>query len=155
MHLADLAIVHGDLKADNVLLTSTTPALAHAKLCDFGMAEAKDRSISMTRATVGASGGLTVQWTAPELLEGESKTFASDVFALGITIWEIFERGTPFGRMPEMIVIKQLLDGKRPPFSDKTPNKVVDIIAACWATEAKRRPVADRTAYALSAMTRL
>ena len=157
LHMSDIAIVHGDLKADNVLLTSTNPANAHAKLCDFGMAEAKDRSMSMTRAAVGSSagGGLTVKWTAPELLEGESKTYASDVFALGITIWEIFERDTPFARMPEMIVIKQLLDGKRPPLSDKTPQRIADIITACWVAEAKRRPGADRVAFTLNAMARI
>jgi len=152
LHIADIAIVHGDLKADNVLLTSSNPADAHAKLCDFGMAEAKDRSMTMTRASMGSSGGLTVQWTAPELLEGEAKTYASDVFALGVTIWEIFERDTPFGRMPEMIVIKQLLDGKRPPLSAKTPQRVADIVGACWAPEARRRPTADRVAYALNAL---
>jgi hypothetical protein len=152
LHMTDVAIVHGDLKADNVLLTSSNHADAHAKLCDFGMAEAKDRSVSMTRAAMGSSGGLTVQWTAPELLEGEAKTYASDVFALGITIWEIFERDTPFGRMPEMIVIKQLLDGKRPPLSGKTPQRVADIIGACWVPEARRRPTADRVAYTLNAL---
>ena len=71
------------------------------RICDFGMSEAKDRSKSMTLVTVGnSSSGLTVAWTAPELLKGEPKTYASDIFALGITLWEVFCRGTPFKGMP-------------------------------------------------------
>lgn len=153
LHMSDVAIVHGDMKADNVLLTS--PPERSVRICDFGMSEAKDRSKSMT-AVLGTSAGagVTVQWTAPELLKGESKTFASDVFAMGVTLWEIFERATPFGSMPEMVVINQLLAGQRPTITDKIPPQMLDIIRACWAQDAEKRPKAAQVAYLLSAMKR-
>ena len=87
------------------------------------MSEAKDRSKSMT--SVGMSSttgkvGLTVQWSSPELLKGKKKDSASDVFALAVTLWEIFERDTPFSGMVDAIVINQILTGVRPAF-EKTP----------------------------------
>ena len=50
LHSPEIAIVHGDLKADNVLVRANGSVC----LCDFGMSEAKDRSKTMTQ-TVGAS----------------------------------------------------------------------------------------------------
>ena len=119
LHATDVSIIHGDLKADNVLLREDGSVC----LCDFGMSEAKDRSKSMT--SVGTSSttgkiGLTVQWSSPELLKGKKKDSASDVFALAVTLWEIFERDTPFSGMVDAIVINQILTGVRPAF-EKTP----------------------------------
>ena len=146
LHSPEIAIVHGDLKADNVLIRSNGSVC----LCDFGMSEAKDRSKTMTQ-TVGAStqGGLTVQWSSPELLKGKKKDRASDVFALAVTLWEIFERDTPFAGMADMIVINQILANVRPEI-EKTPAEFRALIQRAWMDDAKSRPNAGQIAYALS-----
>jgi len=101
------------------------------------MSEAKDRSKTMTQ-TVGAStqGGLTVQWSSPELLKGKRKDRASDVFALAVTLWEIFERDTPFAGMADMIVINQILANVRPEI-EKTPAEFRSLVQRAWTEEAK------------------
>jgi len=146
LHSPEIAIVHGDLKADNVLIRSNGSVC----LCDFGMSEAKDRSKTMTQ-TVGAStqGGLTVQWSSPELLKGKRKDRASDVFALAVTLWEIFERDTPFAGMADMIVINQILANVRPEI-EKTPAEFRSLVQRAWTEDAKSRPNAGQIAYALS-----
>ena len=146
LHSPEIAIVHGDLKADNVLVRSNGSVC----LCDFGMSEAKDRSKTMTQ-TVGAStqGGLTVQWSSPELLKGKRKDRASDVFALAVTLWEIFERDTPFAGMADMIVINQILANVRPEI-EKTPAEFRSLVQRAWTEDAKSRPNAGQIAYALS-----
>ena len=83
LHLPDVSIVHGDMKAGNVLLTKDRSV----RIYDFGMSEAKNRSRTMTAANVGRSGpALTVAWSAPELFEDAPKSNATDVYALGVTL---------------------------------------------------------------------
>ena len=73
----------------------------------------------------------------------------SDVFALAVTLWEIFERNTPFGGMADMIVINQILANVRPKI-EKTPSEFRALIQRAWMDNAKARPNAGQIAYVLS-----
>ena len=148
LHATDVSIIHGDLKADNVLVREDGSVC----LCDFGMSEAKDRSKSMTSvvtSSVTGKFGLTVQWSSPELLKGKKKDSASDVFALAVTLWEIFERDTPFSGMVDAIVINQILTGVRPAF-ENTPVEFRTLIKRAWSDDTKMRPKAAQMACVLS-----
>ncbi|CAL6338881.1 unnamed protein product [Bathycoccus prasinos] len=144
----DVSIIHGDLKADNVLIREDGSVC----LCDFGMSEAKDRSKSMTTdvgvSSARGSGGLTIQWSSPELLKGKKKGRASDVFALAVTLWEIFECNMPLGGMADMIVINQILAGARPE-RENTQSEFC-AIAKAWSDDAKSRPNAAQLALVFS-----
>jgi tRNA A-37 threonylcarbamoyl transferase component Bud32 len=150
LHMRDVAIVHGDMKAGNVLLTKHRAV----RICDFGMSEAKDRSKTMSVAVAGSSssGGaaMTVAWSAPELFKAQPKSYATDVYALGITLWEIYERQAPFSNMPEAAVVNQVLSGERPNFTSQTPAAVRDLAVACWSKEPKKRPAAAKVAFILT-----
>ena len=149
LHMKDVSVVHGDLKAGNVLLAKEKSV----RICDFGMSEAKNRSKTLTSANAGSSTALTVAWSAPEQFEDDPKSFATDVYALGVTLWEVYERRVPFGNMPEAAVVSQILAGKRPKFSSSdTPASVKRIVEACWSANHKHRPSADKVAYVLTEM---
>jgi len=129
LHMRDVSVVHGDLKAGNVLLTRGKSV----RICDFGMSEAKNRSKTMTSSANNTGNtALTVAWSAPELFEDDPKSFSTDVYALGVTLWEVYERRVPFGTMPEAAVVSQILSGKRPKFNDASdvPATVKRIIEA-------------------------
>jgi Protein tyrosine and serine/threonine kinase/Zinc finger, C3HC4 type (RING finger) len=143
-------VVHGDLKADNLMLSDPEPSRARIKLTDFGMAEAKDYSVSISRLDVSTAAAGTVRFTAPELLlnQATSKTFKSDVYAMSITMWEIFERGTPYGVMPDAAVIAGVKTGMRPELR-ATPFNVVSVLKGCWAQEIQQRWSAECAAMEL------
>jgi serine/threonine protein kinase len=82
------AVVHRDVKPSNVLLDGS----GVAALADFGLARGAD-STQLTRdgQLVG-----TVQYLAPELIEGEEATPASDIYALGCVLYECLIGAPPF-----------------------------------------------------------
>ena len=147
LHMRDVDIVHGDMKADNCLLADDLSV----RICDFGMSEVKNRSKTMTAASTGSgSMAITVAWSAPELFRAKPKSYASDVYALGLTLWEIYERAIPFSGMPEAAIVNQVLSGERPDIGEKVPKEVERLIKMCWSQEPKERPAADRVAFILA-----
>ncbi len=81
-------VLHRDLKPGNVFLVG-----GRAILIDFGLASAMDRASSLTSA--GAVMG-TLAYMAPEQLQGETATTASDVYALGVIFYEMLAGTKPF-----------------------------------------------------------
>jgi eukaryotic-like serine/threonine-protein kinase len=76
-------IIHGDIKAGNIILEETAEGALRAVLMDFGLARLTEPSGSVRGAEVP---GGTLHYMAPELLEGGSLSVASDVFALGVLL---------------------------------------------------------------------
>lgn len=79
-YLHEKGVVHGDVKGANVLISAAVGIL----LCDFGLAKMVDASTSTSCAGLG-----TLRWQAPEIIDGASKSFGSDVYAFGLTIYEV------------------------------------------------------------------
>lgn len=80
VYLHGLGVVHGDIKAENILISDDDEAL----LGDFGLSKLNE---SATISALKGSG--SVRWQAPELLDEGAKTFQSDVYAFGMTIVEV------------------------------------------------------------------
>ncbi|WP_224370987.1 bifunctional serine/threonine-protein kinase/formylglycine-generating enzyme family protein [Hyalangium versicolor] len=77
-------VLHRDLKPDNVLLT----AAGEVKLLDFGLAELLDASTNADPRNVRTAAG-TPRYMAPELFRGISATPRSDLYALGLILYEL------------------------------------------------------------------
>ena len=85
-------IVHRDIKPSNVLVD----AEGHAHLLDFGIAKPLDTGIGGAGASAGMTTAiLTPDYAAPEQLAGEPVTTATDVYALGVLLFELL-----IGRRP-------------------------------------------------------
>jgi len=79
-------IIHRDLKPDNVLVVE-----GQVKVLDFGLAVAREHMSEDEGAVVG-----TLAYMAPEVLEGEPASEASDMYAVGVMAYEIFAGQHPF-----------------------------------------------------------
>lgn len=93
-------IVHRDLKPDNVLVTADgTP-----KLLDFGIskilgAEGSDSTVTLTELRA-----MTPQYASPEQVRGEPVTTASDVYSLGVMLYELLTGRRPY-RVPAVLSV--------------------------------------------------
>jgi serine/threonine-protein kinase len=127
MHLDQHAIVHRDLKPGNVMIRRDGTAV----LMDFGLARAEDHTrLTKTNHVVG-----TPQYMSPERIYGEEFDIRSDVFALGIILYEMMtgERA-PDDRSERKIHWPDDL-----PASPETP-ALVDLVEAMLAPEPNARP---------------
>jgi serine/threonine protein kinase len=145
-YLHERKIVHADLKSPNVLLDEVN----HARLADFGLASIKsENAAQMYQDTSQIKGSLL--WMAPELFEKSRHTFASDIYSLGIVLWELATHRLPFEN--KEWELKELIDhtvrGEREEFPTTTPSKYKKLAERCWNGVAYERPDADEAAKAL------
>jgi serine/threonine-protein kinase len=87
--LHDAGIVHRDLKPSNIIIDST----GEARLTDFGLAKGRAYTVLTKPGQVMG----TLDYLAPELVKGEQATPATDIYALGCTVYECVAGQPPFG----------------------------------------------------------
>jgi serine/threonine-protein kinase len=88
-------VIHGDLKTNNVILTGRASGSARAVITDFGLAARQQASIGSFPS--GPMGG-TPDYMAPELWKGEKASIASDIYALGVLLFELASGRRPYGQ---------------------------------------------------------
>ncbi|MBS0351676.1 MAG: protein kinase, partial [Proteobacteria bacterium] len=94
-HLHERGILHRDLKSLNVLLTKYE---YHAKLCDFGLVSMRSAAEGVDEKATSDTLVGTTQWMSPELFHGIMQSQTSDIYALGLVLWELITREIPFRR---------------------------------------------------------
>jgi serine/threonine-protein kinase len=105
----EAGVVHRDLKGHNIM----RDARGVIKLLDFGLAKQEDADGGMT-ATGQIVG--TPEYMSPEQVRGDKVDYRSDLYALGIVIFEIFTGRVPFrGDTPVLTIFKHLQE--EPPLS--------------------------------------
>src|SRR4030095_3791445 len=114
-------IVHRDLKPGNIMLTKSG-----VKLLDFGLAQMKETKHTTalsefpTNASMTAQGTIlgTLQYIAPEQLEGQEADARSDVFALGAVLYEMFTGLRAFQGKSQAGLISAILSSQPAPPSE-------------------------------------
>jgi serine/threonine protein kinase/tetratricopeptide (TPR) repeat protein len=84
-------VIHGDLKTNNIFLTTAPDGTVRAVITDFGLAQGRDPSIR----TGSFSAAGTPAYMAPELWTGNKPSIASDVYALGVCLYEMLAGQRP------------------------------------------------------------
>ncbi|KAJ7040670.1 kinase-like domain-containing protein, partial [Mycena alexandri] len=146
-YLHEQKVIHGDLKAINVLVTPSRRAC----ICDFGLSSiVNEITLRLTQSTSVAQKG-TPRYYAPELLRPKGKKdFPSDVYAFACVCYEILTEHVPFHEEKhDMVVMFQVLEGGRPsrPASCRgTPqlDSLWELLQSCWEENAQKRPKASQ-----------
>jgi serine/threonine protein kinase len=135
-------IIHRDLKSRNVMLANRN-GVACAVLMDFGLAREFATAGSESVSSLTASGGIagTPAYMAPEQFEGTKVSPATDVYALGIVLYELLTGKHPFAASTP--VATALLKGRRPQPASSiqrgVPRHLDEVINKCLEYEAARR----------------
>eukprot|EP00600_Ochromonadales_sp_CCMP1393_P011318 CAMPEP_0175001850 /NCGR_PEP_ID=MMETSP0005-20121125/3364_1 /TAXON_ID=420556 /ORGANISM="Ochromonas sp., Strain CCMP1393" /LENGTH=422 /DNA_ID=CAMNT_0016256785 /DNA_START=557 /DNA_END=1825 /DNA_ORIENTATION=- len=129
--------IHRDLKAENFFVGAGQVV----KLGDFGEST-KFRSRESTKTKRMTILG-TVAFMAPELIAaGRHYTEAIDIYALAVTLWEIWTGQDPYGEISQFDIYEKVAQGYRPGLPTDSPKGFNDIVVNAWQEDASKRPSA-------------
>ncbi len=140
-HAHEHGIVHRDLKSQNVVITPE----GRAKVLDFGLAarmpQADAEAVTKTQEALPHAGMLvgTLAYMAPEVLRGETATARSDIWALGVLLYEMASGRLPFGGDTAADVASATLKETPTTLPSRVSAGLRSIIHKCLAKEAGQR----------------
>lgn len=138
----EAGIVHGDVKPNNILVPSNRDS-DRVRLVDFGVAHRIQVPAEPTHATP--------EYVAPEVVDGAPATPASDVYGVGLVLYETLAGRSAYrgGSMEDVLQRHARCEVVR---LDGMPDGLWHLIDSCLALEAARRPRATRVANELAAL---
>ncbi|CAJ1432698.1 unnamed protein product, partial [Effrenium voratum] len=125
-------MLHRDIKPENILHNRA----GEVKLTDFGIAKDLDKTLAMAGTFVG-----TVTYMSPERCLGQDYSFASDIWSVGMVIFELSTGRYPFSDITSFPVLFDHLCEKPEPRLDPEyfPEELVEFDALCLTRDVSRR----------------
>ena len=149
-HAHARGIVHRDVKPSNVLLADAEGV--SVRLLDFGLAQFDEAD---TLTAVGDVPG-TLAYISPERLDGAEATPASDVWGVGVLLWEALASGHPFWGVPIGQMTAAIQAGA-PPLEQvrpDLPDRLVHAVSRALHLDPAKRPSAAKLAHELREILR-
>uniref|UniRef100_A0AAQ5XRL9 Tyrosine-protein kinase receptor TYRO3 n=1 Tax=Amphiprion ocellaris TaxID=80972 RepID=A0AAQ5XRL9_AMPOC len=133
-YLSSRNIIHRDLAARNCMLNENMTVC----VADFGLSK---KIYSGDYYRQGSVSKLPVKWIALESLADNVYTTQSDVWAFGVTMWEIMTRGqTPYPGVENSEIYEFLIKGERLKKPADCRDDIYEIMHSCWSPVPKCRP---------------
>jgi eukaryotic-like serine/threonine-protein kinase len=126
-------VIHRDIKPHNVIVDDEE----RAKVTDFGIARAGASDMTETGSIMG-----TAQYLSPEQAQGHAVSAQSDLYAIGILLYELLAGRVPFdGDSPVTIALKQVAELPVPPsaYNPAVPPELDAIVLRALEKEPERR----------------
>ena len=165
-HLHNHQLVHRDIAARNCLLKINSKGAITLKISDFGLSKKGVREnyktiLKINKETVREE-QLPIGWLAPEVLTEQEFSVDSDLWALGVTIWEFFTKGkVPYRSLTGSIrngnrssKWEKIVEGYRLQRPHHMPDYIYQLLLLCWHKDPERRPEANVVQNALCGFVR-
>jgi class 3 adenylate cyclase len=127
-------VIHRDVKSENIMLTPD----GSAKIMDFGLAQVRGQSrLWKSGETVG-----TVSYMSPEQARGEHLDERTDIWSLGVVMYEMLTGKLPFPGEYESAVLYLIIHEQPHPIKtirDDVPTKLQEIVSKCLEKDCDRR----------------
>jgi TolB-like protein/tRNA A-37 threonylcarbamoyl transferase component Bud32 len=138
-HAHARGIIHRDIKSANIMVTGS----GVLKLLDFGLAQ-NTQPMEETASIVTAAGAIvgTLHYCAPEVLAGRTATIRSDIYGLGVVMYEMGCGRVPFAGLDAPSLISAALRGQVPPVRHRNPaipEQLSNVIEQAMALEPQHR----------------
>jgi serine/threonine protein kinase/tetratricopeptide (TPR) repeat protein len=116
----DAGIIHRDLKPDNILIETQNDGRLHAKVLDFGIAKLREASIEEADTNLtGANVIGSPNYMSPEQCMGAELDARSDIYSLGVVLYEMLTGRAPFSDAASVAVLVQHVNA--------TPKRVTEL----------------------------
>ncbi|XP_015821288.1 serine/threonine-protein kinase Nek5 isoform X2 [Nothobranchius furzeri] len=131
-HIHDRKILHRDIKAQNIFLTSGG---RKAKLGDFGIARMLNNTMEMARTCVG-----TPYYLSPEICENRPYNNKTDIWGLGCVLYELCCLRHPFEGSSLRQLVSKICRGHFPPVSVQYSHSLRQLVTQLFKTNPRDRP---------------
>ncbi|MGD2296005.1 MAG: protein kinase, partial [Candidatus Aminicenantes bacterium] len=129
-----LNVIHRDLKPQNIMIDME----GNAKITDFGIARStKTKGLTDTGVIIG-----TPEYMSPEQVEGREVDARTDIYSLGVILYELVTGRLPFeGDTPLSVAVKHKIEEPKPPqnFNIQIPQDLNSLILKCMAKDRNLR----------------
>jgi len=142
----DAGIIHRDLKPENVFLVERAGRADFVKILDFGVAKLAEAEAGAVKKTASGTMLGTPQYMSPEQAAGQEIDRRTDIYSLGVILYELLTGRCPFeAKTIGEVIVKHL--SLAPPHPSRImqlprplPGPVVDVVMRCLEKSPAKRP---------------
>ena len=166
-------LVHRDIKPSNIMVSSKDGNRVTAKIIDLGLSKTVTESPSQPAISMPGAFAGTPEFASPEQFAGVGVDIRSDLYSLGVTLWEMITARTPFRGTPAevmyqhqhaplplnqlvdvpqpIVVLLQMLLEKDPKWRFQNPTELLDTLPKVNDAIKARRSITDQNLRAITA----